>query len=89
MRNAEVAHKPRLRSPQYWLAELDQYDNPKLIDGSHDSAAGATKAAYIINALQLGPTNRRFAVAKVILSECVSDDKGVNQEAIRTLRSHR
>jgi len=76
----------RPRSPQYWLAELDQYDNPKLIDGSHDSPTGANKAAYIINSLGLGKPDRRFAVAKVILTECVPSADGVNQEAIRTLK---
>ena len=75
-----------MRSPQYWLAELDQYDNPKLIDGSHDTAAGANKAAYIIQSLSLGKPNRRFAVAKVILSECKPSSVGVNQKAIKALK---
>ncbi len=30
-----------MRSPQYWLAELDQHGNPTLIDGSHETAEGA------------------------------------------------
>jgi hypothetical protein len=59
-----------LRSPQYWLVELDQYDNPTLVDGSHDSPQGANKAAYLIRAMRLGDQNRRFAVAKVELMEC-------------------
>jgi len=74
-----------MRSPQYWLAELDQYDNPTLIDGSHDSSEGATQAAYLIQTMHLGKPNRRFAVARVELSECVPSSKGVNHQAIRTI----
>jgi hypothetical protein len=78
-----------MRSPQYWLAELDQYDNPTLIDGSHDDAAGANKAAYLITAMHLGKPNRRFAVAKVELSECIPSSKGVNMEAVKTINDAR
>lgn len=72
-----------MRTPQYWLAELDQYDNPELIDGSHETVEAINKAASLIEALGLGGRNRRFAVAKVELSECVPSAKDVNQEAIR------
>lgn len=75
-----------IRSPQYWLAELDQYDNPKLIDGSHHDPEGARMARYIIESLGLGQPNRRFAIAKVELSECIPSSKGVNRDAIQTLR---
>lgn len=78
-----------IRSPQYWLAELDQYDNPKLIDGSHDSPKGANKAAYLIAAMRLGAPNRRFAVAKVELSECVPSSDGVDHEAIQAINDAR
>lgn len=74
-----------MRSPQYWLAELDQYDNPTLIDGSHTNRTGANKAAYFIQSLNLGKPNRRFAVARIELSECVPSAKGVNHSAIKTL----
>jgi hypothetical protein len=59
-----------LRTPQYWLAELDQYGNPTLIDGSHSSIEGCNQAAYLITAMQLGKPDRQFAVARVELSEC-------------------
>lgn len=78
-----------MRTPQYWLAELDQYDNPKLIDGSHDSPDGCNRAAYLITAMRLGKPNRRFAVARVELSECVPSDKGVNHDAITTINAAR
>ena len=70
---------------QYWLAELDQYGNPKLIDGAHSDAQGANKAAYLITAMKLGPANRRFAVARVELTECKPSAAGVNLEAVRTI----
>lgn len=78
-----------MRTPQYWLAELDQYDNPKLIDGSHDTPDGCNRAAYLITAMRLGAPNRRFAVAKVELSKCVPSGKGVNHEAVRTINEAR
>lgn len=78
--------KTELRTSQYWLAELDQYGNPTLIDGSHSTAAGANQAAYLILSMRLGKPNRRFAVARVELSKCVPSAKGVNQDAIETIR---
>jgi hypothetical protein len=67
---------------QYWLAELDQYGNPTLIDGAHSDAQGANRAAYLITALKLGISNRRFAVARIELSECKPSAAGVNLEAV-------
>lgn len=74
-------------SVQYWLAELDQYGNPKLIDGAHSSAQGANQAAYLINAMRLGEPNRRFAVARVELRECTPSAAGVNLETVRTINA--
>lgn len=37
---------------QYWLAELDQYGNPKLIDGAHGARAGAMRALDITRRLR-------------------------------------
>jgi hypothetical protein len=76
-----------MRTPQYWLAELDRYDNPTLIDGSHSSPEGVQQAAYLITHMGLGKPNRRFAVAKVELSECIPSDRNVNQEAVRICAS--
>lgn len=72
---------------QYWLAELDQYGNPTLIDGAHSNARGANQAAFLIGAMRLGKPNRRFAVAKVELSECIPSAAGVNLEAVRTINT--
>ena len=36
-----------LRSPQFWLAEIDQYGNPRLVDGAHATRAGVEQAAYL------------------------------------------
>lgn len=64
-----------LRSPQFWLAELDRYDNPKLVDGSHDAEGGAHHALYLHQRLGLA-TGKRFAVARVELIEAVPDSDG-------------
>lgn len=78
---------PALRTPQYWLAELDDYGNPTLIDGSHEDAEGANEAAYLIQAMRLGKPGRVFAVARVELSECVPSSRGVNREAVATINA--
>ena len=74
-----------LQSVQYWLAELDQYGNPTLIDGAHSDAQGANRAAYLITAMRLGKPDRVFAVAKVELYVCKPNAAGVNLEAVRTI----
>jgi len=74
---------------QYWLAELDQHGNPKLIDGAHSDAEGANKAAYLIRAMGLGKPDRKFAVARVELSECVPSSVGVNHDAIGAVNQMR
>ena len=79
----------KLRTPQYWLAELDQYGNAKLIDGPHSGAKGCNKAAYLIKAMGLGSPDRKFAVAKVVLTECVPSSKGVNFEAVNAINEMR
>ena len=70
-----------LRTPQWWLAELDRYDNPKLIDGSHDDASGAHHALYLLQSLGLA-RDRRFAVARVELIPAVPDPTGADEEAL-------
>jgi hypothetical protein len=72
---------------QYWLAELDQHGNPKLIDGAHSDAQGANQAAYLIRAMRLGEPGRKFAVAHVELTECVPSAAGVNLEVVRTINA--
>lgn len=74
-----------MRTPQFWLAELDRYGNPALIDGSHETAEGANQAAYLIKAMHLGKPDRKFAVARVELLECVPSSKDVDHEAVATI----
>ena len=75
---------------QYWLAEVDQYDNPALIDGAHQNEEGANQAAYLIQAMNLGGNRpRKFAVARVELSECVPTSAGINHEAIAIINRGR
>lgn len=66
---------------QWWLADIDQYGNPALTDGAHSDRAGADKAAYLINAMGLGQ-GRKFAVARVELSDPKPSAEDVNHEAI-------
>lgn len=73
---------------QFWIAELDQHGNPTLVDGAHSDAEGANQAAFLIQAMRLGPP-RRFAAAKVELSECVPSSKGVDMEAVAVINSAR
>ena len=70
-----------LRTPQWWLAEIDQYGNARLVDGSHSTREGADRAAYLIGAMNLGP-GKRYAVARVELSEPQPSSRGVNHVAI-------
>ena len=88
--NTEIrmsSHSFQASETQYWLAELDQYGNPKLIDGAYDTAQGANQAAYLIRAMGLLPVDRRFSVAKVVLTECKPSAEGVNLEAVRTINA--
>ncbi|SAJ95514.1 hypothetical protein UA18_02427 [Burkholderia multivorans] len=72
---------------QWWLAELDQYGNPKLSDGAHRERAGADKAMYLIKNLGLDNKGKRWAVARVELSEPRPSANGVNMEAVATCRA--
>ena len=67
---------------QWWLAEVDRYDNPKLVDGAHGDRAGADKAAFLFGSLGL-TGDRKLAVAKVELSDPRPSSEGVNMEAVR------
>lgn len=73
---------------QYWLAELDQYGNPKLIDGMHSTREAVNRAAYLHARLGLTPLSQ-MAVAHVILSDVKPNKNGVNEEAIEILNSIR
>lgn len=71
---------------QWWLAEVDQYGNAKLIDGAHADRAGADQAKFLFD--QMGLTGgRKLAVAKVELSEPQPTSKGVNLEALAQCQS--
>ena len=74
---------------QFWLAELDQYGNPTLVDGAHSKPEDVQKARFLIESMKLGKPNRKFAIAKVELSECLPSNKGVNMDAVRTIRGIR
>ena len=87
--DAMLAAAPEAPEPdrpvQWWLAELDQYGNPTLIDGAHGQRAGADQAFYLHSALGLAGSGK-YAVARVELSEPVADGSNVNHDAVSTLR---
>lgn len=75
-----------LRSPQFWLAELDQYGNPRLVDGSHGDRSGVEQAAYLFSRLGLGK-GKQYACAEVILTPVEEKSHGSNEDALSTLNS--
>lgn len=75
-----------LRSPQFWLAEIDQHGNPTLHDGSHDDRAGVEQAAYLLTRLGFSK-GKRYACAEVILTEVEAKPHGANEDALSTLNS--
>lgn len=74
---------------QWWLAELDQYGNPRLTDGAHGDRAGADKAKYLIDAMHLAKPGTRHAVARVELSEPRPSPGGVDHEAVGLVNAAR
>lgn len=75
-----------LSTPQFWLARIDQYGNPTLVDGSHGDRSGVEQAAYLLN--RLGLTNgRMYACAEVALTPVEALPHGANEDAIATLNA--
>lgn len=75
-----------LRTPQFWLAEIDQHGNPTLHDGSHETREGVEKAAYLMTRLGFSK-GKRYACAEVILTEVEAKPHDSNEEALSTLNS--
>lgn len=71
---------------QWWLAEVDSYGTGWLSDGPHQDRQGANQAFCLINAINLSP-GKKWAVARVELSDPVTDSRGVNHEAVATINS--
>lgn len=83
MTTPQAAMPPRV---QWWLAELDQHGNPTLIDGAHSERAGVDKAMALYNGLGFSP-GRRFACARVDLTEAQPSNEDVNQDAMARCRT--
>jgi hypothetical protein len=69
-REQEPQKSAFIQPAQWWLVELDRYDNcVRMVDGAHSEAEGANKAAYLIKSLGalIGSEKRKFAVAKIEL----------------------
>lgn len=75
-----------LRTPQFWLASLDQYGNPTLVDGSHAERAGVEQALHLIRSFGL-ERGRRFACAEVALTPVEAIAHDTNEEAVTTLQA--
>lgn len=75
-----------LRSPQFWLAQIDQHGNPTLHDGSHGSREGVEEAAYLLTRLGFAK-GVRYACAEVILTEVEAKPHGANEDALNTLNN--
>lgn len=66
---------------EWWLADLDRWDNVILVDGPHSSQEDANKAYYLFGRLGMRKDNRRMAVVKVELFEPEENKEGANEEA--------
>lgn len=70
----------------YWLAELNRYGVPGLIDGPHSDPCGAEEALTLRKRLpMLSVEGRRFAIAAVHLSEPTGIHGALNEEALSQL----
>lgn len=75
---------------QFWLAELDRYGNPTLIDGAHGAREGAEEALTLRRRLPMLSTDgRKFAIAEVRLSEPTGVHGPLNEEALDSLGAHK
>ena len=71
---------------QFWLAELDKYGNPKLVDGSHSERAGAEEALTLRKRLpMLSTEGKSYAIAEVILSKPTGEHGELNEDALKAL----
>ena len=71
---------------QFWLAELDCYDNVhRLVDGAHKDAAGAHEAYYLMKRLGLLDASVKYAVVSCELFAPVADSSHINQETLNAL----
>lgn len=71
----------------YWLAELDVHGNPTLVDGSHSERSGAERAYYLYQQLGYAGGVKRFAVARVEISEVTANAEGVDQESLGIVKA--
>jgi hypothetical protein len=73
---------------QWWLGELDRYDNVvKLFDGAHSEAAGAHRAYYLCQRLGLLKAGTKYAVVRCEVFEPVPKKTGVNEKVINDLNA--
>lgn len=74
-------------SIQWWLIEPNQYGNVgRLADGPHEDRRGVEKALYLIQRLGLG-RNKKYAAARIEISEVHAAPHDANEDSISTLNS--
>lgn len=71
-----------MKSTQWWLAKLDRYGNPTLVDGMHSERDGADQAFYLYQRLGYTNENSRYAVCRVELFDPCPNKEGVDEEAL-------
>lgn len=71
---------------QWWLVTLDQYGNPKLVDGAHSTRAGVEQAAYLHTRLGLS-TGAKHACARIEISEVEPVSHRSNESALSSLNA--
>lgn len=69
---------------QWWLAAVDQYGNPRLVDGSHSALAGVEKALYLLNRLGLS-RGTKYMAARIELTDVTPAPHGSNEDALTAL----
>lgn len=73
---------------QFWLARLDQYGNPTLVDGAHAARSGVEQAMHLFNRLSR-TKGEQYACAEVIITSVEAKPHGANEDAIATLTGGR
>lgn len=71
---------------QWWLVELDQWNNPRLVDGAHANKSGADKALFIITGMGLAK-DKTYLSARVDFFDPKPTSNGVNMQALEACKS--
>lgn len=73
---------------QWWLASLDRYGNPTLVDGAHSDRTGVEKALYLRQRLSLAK-DERYGAVRLEVFDVEPVAYGANEEAVDIVNSAR